>query len=207
MDIATYIEQHSDPESALLAHINRETNVLTLNPHMLSGHVQGRVLSMFAKMIQPQRILELGTFTGYSALCLAEGLQADGVLDTIEINDELEDMIRRNISSEPRIHLHIGDALEILRQQLSDYSYDLVFIDADKRHYIDYFNAVLPIVRQGGWIFADNTLWDGHIIDHAYDRDKQTLGLRTFNDFIATNQSVEKVILPIRDGLTIIRKK
>jgi len=207
MDIATYIEQHSDPESALLAHINRETNVLTLNPHMLTGHVQGRVLSMFAKMIQPQRILELGTFTGYSALCLAEGLHADGVLDTIEINDELEDMIRRNISSEPRIHLHIGDALEILRQQLSDYSYDLVFIDADKRHYIDYFNAVLPIVRQGGWILADNTLWDGHIIDHAYDRDKQTLGLRTFNDFIATNQSVEKVILPIRDGLTIIRKK
>ena len=207
MDIATYIEQHSDPESALLAQINRETNVLTLNPHMLSGHVQGRVLSMFAKMIQPQRILELGTFTGYSALCLAEGLHADGVLDTIEINDELEDMICRNISSEPRIHLHIGDALEILRQQLSDYSYDLVFIDADKRHYIDYFNAVLPIVRQGGWIFVDNTLWDGHIIDHAYDRDKQTLGLRTFNDFIATNQSVEKVILPIRDGLTIIRKK
>ena len=217
MDITTYIEQHSDQESPLLAQINRETNVLTLNPHMLSGQVQGRVLSMISKMIQPKHILELGTFTGYSALCLAEGLQSDGVLDTIEINDELEDLIRKNIASEPRIHLHIGDCLQILNDQIVNDQmvnaqmvngfFDLVFIDADKRQYVDYYEAVLPLVRQGGWILADNTLWDGHVVDSAYDRDKQTLGLRAFNDLLAKDQRVEKVILPLRDGLTIIRKK
>ncbi len=210
MDISTYIEQHSDPESALLAHINRETNVLTLNPHMLSGHVQGRVLSMLSKMICPKRILELGTFTGYSALCLAEGLTADGCLDTYEINDELEDFIRRNIESEPRIHLHIGDCLQLLNNEQTNRNgmpYDLVFIDADKRHYIEYYNVIFPLVRQGGWIIADNTLWDGHIIDSAYDHDKQTLGLRAFNDLVAQDSRVEKVILPLRDGLTLIRKK
>ena len=205
--LESYISQHSDPESPLLAQINRETNVMTLNPHMLSGQVQGRLLGMLSKMIQPQRILELGTFTGYSALCLSEGLAQDGILDTIEINDELEDMIRSNIASEPRIRLHIGDCLEIINQPcMADY-YDLVFIDADKRQYCEYYDAVFPLVRQGGWILADNTLWDGHIIDPAYDRDKQTLGLRAFNDFVARDHRVEKVILPIRDGLTIIRKK
>ena len=205
MNISEYIEQHSDSESPLLAHINRETNVMTLNPHMLSGQVQGRVLSMLSKMIQPKRILELGTFTGYSALCLAEGLAPDGVLDTCEINDELEDFIRQNIASEPRICLHIGDCLQWVDEH-QDNEYDLVFIDADKRHYMEYYNAVLPRVRQGGWILADNTLWDGHIIDPAYDHDKQTLGLRAFNDYIAKDQRVEKVIVPLRDGLTIIRK-
>ena len=212
MDITTYIEQHSDQESPLLAQINRETNVLTLNPHMLSGQVQGRVLSMLSKMIQPKHILELGTFTGYSALCLAEGLQSEGVLDTIEINDELEDLIRKNIASEPRIHLHIGDCLQILNEkmengQMENGFFDLVFIDADKRQYVDYYETVLPLVRQGGWILADNTLWDGHVVDSAYNRDKQTLGLRAFNDLLAQDQRVEKVILPLRDGLTIIRKK
>ncbi len=202
-----YISQHSDPESPHLAHINRETNVLTLNPHMLSGQVQGRLLSMLSKMIQPQRILELGTFTGYSALCLSEGLAPDGILDTIEINDELEDMIRVNIASEQRIRLHIGNCLEIINQSYLTDCYDLVFIDADKRQYCEYYDAVFPLVRQGGWILADNTLWDGHVTDPAYDRDKQTLGLRAFNDFVAHDRRVEKVILPIRDGLTIIRKK
>lgn len=180
---------------------------MTLNPHMLSGHIQGRVLAMLSKMVNPLRILELGTFTGYSSLCLAEGLQPNGVLDTIEINDELEDIIRQNIQSEQRICLHIGDALDMLKNTMADNKYDLVFIDADKRHYVEYYEAVFNLVPQGGWILADNTLWDGHIIDPSYDHDKQTLGLRAFNDYIMNDHRVEKVIIPLRDGLTIIRKK
>ena len=207
MELNEYIEQHSDAESQLLAHINRETNVLTLNPHMISGHIQGRVLAMLSKMIKPMRILELGTFTGYSALCLAEGLSANGVLDTIEINDELEDMILHNIESDLRIHLHIGDCVKLINSGEIIGNYDIVFIDADKRHYVEYYNAIFDLVPNGGWILADNTLWDGHIIDHEYDHDKQTLGLRAFNELIAQDKMVEKVILPLRDGLTIIRKK
>jgi predicted O-methyltransferase YrrM len=161
-------------------------------------------------MIQPKRILELGTFTGYSALCLAEGLQEDGQLVSLEHNDELEDMIRRNLSLSPlgeRIDLVIGDACEWLAAQTTDQLYDLVFIDADKREYCAYLDAVLPLVRPGGWILADNTLWDGHIVEAAYNKDKQTIALRAFNDQVAQDPRLEKVILPIRDGLTIIRVK
>ena len=206
-NITEYIEQHSDKETDLLAAINRETNVLTLNPHMISGHIQGRVLSMISKMVRPVRILELGTFTGYSAICLSEGLAPDGVIDTIEINDELEDMIAENTKADKRIRVHIGDCLQIIQNGTLSSEYDLVFIDADKRHYIEYYNSIFDLVPSGGWILADNTLWDGHVIDTAYDRDKQTLGLRDFNDYIAQDKRVEKVILPLRDGLTIIRKK
>jgi predicted O-methyltransferase YrrM len=210
MDILEYIEQHSSPESDVLQQITHSTHIEMINPRMMSGHVQGRVLSMISQMIQPKRILELGTFTGYSALCLAEGLQEDGQLVSLEHNDELEDMIRRNLSLSPlgeRIELIIGDACEWLEAQTTDPLYDLVFIDADKREYCAYLDAVLPLVRPGGWILADNTLWDGHIIEVAYDKDKQTIALRAFNDQVAQDPRLEKVILPIRDGLTIIRVK
>ena len=208
MTLEEYIESHSSPENDALAQITHLTNVNVLNPHMLSGQVQGRVLAFLSKMMHPKHILELGTFTGYSALCLAEGLSDDGELTTIEHNDELEDTIRQNLSLSPlgsRIRLVIADAKQWLASR-SEALYDLVFIDADKREYTDYFKLVYPLVRPDGWILADNTLWDGHIIDPAYDRDKQTLGLRDFNDFIATLPNVEQVILPLRDGLTLIHK-
>ncbi len=212
MTIEEYIEQHSSKESEILKRITHDTNVYQLNPHMLSGQVQGRLLSMFSKMIQPKFILEVGTFTGYSALCLAEGLTTDGLLHTIEKNDELEDTIRQNLSLSPlgkQIVLHIGAAIEILEQLNKDNKviFDLVFIDADKREYCEYYELIMPMVKSGGFILADNTLWDGHITDIAYNRDKQTIGIRQFNDMIAADERVEKVILPLRDGLTIIRKK
>ena len=219
MTLEEYISEQSTPENEVLADITRETYVHILNPHMLSGHVQGRVLSMLSYMIKPKRILELGTFTGYSALCLAEGLAAGGKLITIEHNDELEETIRRNLSRSPlsdRIELIIGDAKEVLQQSglsgeaglcsFSEAVYDLVFIDADKREYCAYLDLVYPLVPVGGFILADNTLWDGHIIDPAYDKDKQTLGLRAFNDKLKEDDRFEQVILPLRDGLTIIRK-
>ena len=209
MDILEYIEQHSTPESEALRQIVHTTHIEMINPRMMSGHIQGRVLSMFSQMIRPQRILELGTFTAYSTLCLAEGLADDGTLVTLEHNDELEDMILRNLALSPlgeKVQLVIGDAMEWLAAQSADLLYDLVFIDADKREYSAYLDAVLPLVRPGGWILADNTLWDGHIIEEAYDKDKQTLALRAFNDKVAQDERLEKVILPLRDGLTIIRK-
>ena len=210
MDILEYIEQHSTPESEALRQIVHTTHIEMINPRMMSGHIQGRVLSMFSQMIRPHRILELGTFTAYSTLCLAEGLADDGTLVTLEHNDELEDMILRNLALSPlgeKVQLVIGDAMQWLAAQSSDLLYDLVFIDADKREYSAYLDAVLPLVRPGGWILADNTLWDGHIIEEAYDKDKQTLALRAFNDKVAQDERLDKVILPLRDGLTIIRKK
>lgn len=213
MDIFEYIEQHSSAESDVLKQITRSTHLEVINPRMLSGHVQGRVLSMISKMIQPKQILELGTFTGYSALCLAEGLTVDGKLVTIEHNDEMEDSIRRNLALSPlgeKVELMIGDAKESLRllgKEAIGEKFDLVFIDADKKEYCDYLDLVLPLMREGGWILADNTLWDGHIIDPAYDKDRQTVALRAFNDKVAQDERLEKVILPLRDGLTIIRVK
>ena len=211
MNIFDYIEQHSSPESDVLKRITRSTHLEVINPRMLSGHVQGRVLSMFSQMIRPQRILELGTFTGYSALCLAEGLTENGKLITIEHNDEMESAIRRNLALSPlgdKIELVIGDAKEELKR-LGERreAFDLVFIDADKKEYCDYLDLVLPLMRSGGWILADNTLWDGHIIDSAYDKVKQTVALREFNDKVAQDSHLEKVILPLRDGLTIIQVK
>ena len=222
MTLSEYIEQHSSPESTVLQQITRSTHLEVINPRMLSGHVQGRVLSMLSQMIRPKRILELGTFTGYSALCLAEGLTEDGRLITLEHNDEMESSIRRNFALSPlgeKIELVIGDAKEVLKNfelriknfelgAVSDRGeqFDLVFIDADKKEYCDYLDLVLPLVREGGWILADNTLWDGHIVDPAYDKDKQTVALRAFNDKVAQDERLEKVILPLRDGLTIIQK-
>lgn len=213
MSLEDYIIAHSSPEPAYLQTITRTTYVHVLNPHMLSGHVQGRVLSMLSHMLQPKRILELGTFTGYSALCLAEGLPEDGRLVTIEHNDELEEMIRKNLSLSPlgeKIDLVIADAKELMANGqwlMANGPFDLVFIDADKREYCAYLELVYPLVPVGGFILADNTLWDGHVVDSAYDRDQQTLGLRAFNDQLKEDDRFEQVILPLRDGLTIIRKK
>lgn len=209
MDISDYIESHSTPESDLLRFITRDTYCNVLNPRMVSGHIQGRLLSMISRMIQPKRILELGTFTGYSALCLAEGLPEDGLLTTVEHNDELEDTIRRNLALSPlndKIHLVIQDAKQFLADQSKPF--DLIFMDADKREYCAYLdllmnNQLLPV---GGWLLADNTLWDGHIIDPAYDRDQQTIALRRFNDQVAADPRLDKLILPFRDGLSVIQR-
>ena len=210
MTLEEYISLHTSPENEVLEAITRDTHVHILNPHMLSGHVQGRVLSMLSHMIRPKRILELGTFTGYSALCLAEGLAEGGRLITIEHNDELEETIQRNLSRSPlceRIELRIGDCKLVIGDlKDQDQVFDLVFIDADKREYCAYLEAIYPLVPVGGFILADNTLWDGHIIDPAYDKDKQTLGLRAFNDKLKEDDRFEQVILPLRDGLTLIRK-
>lgn len=208
MTLEDYIEQHTSPANEVLRFIEHDTAVNVLNPHMLSGAVQGRVLAFLSRMLHPSRILELGTFTGYSALCLAEGLTPEGKLITLEHNDELEDTIRHNLSLSPlnnHIELRMGDALTTLATMSLEEPFDLCFIDADKREYSAYLDAVLPLMKPQGWIIADNTLWDGHVIDPAYDKEKQTLGLRTFNDKVAADERLEQVILPIRDGLTIIR--
>ena len=206
--LSDYIEQHSSPEPDYLQRINRYTHLHVLNAHMLSGRVQGRLLSMLSRMIAPQHILEIGTYTGYSALCLAEGLASDGQLLTIERNDELEELIRRHLALSPlgdRVSLRIGSALEIVPALPKERLFDLIFIDGDKREYDAYLDVVLPRVAKGGWIMADNTLWDGHVTDPQYDHDAQTLALRRFNDRVAADERLEKVILPVRDGLTIIR--
>jgi predicted O-methyltransferase YrrM len=203
-----YVLAHTDKEPEYLAKINRATHLRMINPRMLSGHLQGRVLSMFCSMVQPKRILELGTFTGYSALCMAEALPDDGILHTVECDDELEDFIVENLSSVEhgkKVKLHIGNALDIIAT-LNE-SFDLVFIDADKREYTAYFEAVLPKLRQGGFILADNTLWDGKVLKQPEQNDQQTIEIQKFNMYIANDNRVEKVMLPLRDGLTIIRKK
>lgn len=205
-----YIEAHNSPEPQWLYNLNRLTNLRLLNGRMCSGPVQGRLLKMIVGMIDPKRALELGTFSGYSALCIAEGMSADAHLDTIEADDELEDFIRQGFAQAPaeiagKITLHIGPALQVI-SQMEPKSFDFIFIDADKREYTAYYDAVMPLLRQGGYILADNTLWDGHVVDPAYDRDRQTLGVRQFNDTVAADPRVEKVIIPLRDGLTLIRK-
>lgn len=208
-ELEEYILSHIDAEGEDLARLNRETHIYHLRPRMCSGHLQGRLLKMFVRMINPQNILELGTFTGYSALCLAEGLIApDGELHTIEIDDELEDFIRSHFEASPladRLHLHIGDARDIL--PTIDKTFDLVFMDANKREYSEYYDLVFPLLAPGGFIIADNTLWDGKVVDWGKKLDAQTEGILKFNDYIAHDDRVEKVIIPLRDGLTIIYKK
>ena len=208
-ELEDYILKHIDAEGDALRRLNRETHLYHLRPRMCSGHLQGRMLKMMVRMIRPQHILELGTFTGYSALCLAEGLADDSCrLDTIEIDDELEDFIRAHFDASPlspRINLHIGDARDVLPTIEGDF--DLVFIDANKREYCEYYEMVFDRVAPGGFIIADNTLWDGKVVDWGKKLDAQTEGILRFNDMIAADDRVEKVILPVRDGLTIIYKK
>lgn len=208
MSIEDYISRHIDAEGDYLYRLYRATNIHTIHGRMASGHLQGRLLKMFVEMIRPKNILEVGTFSGYSALCLAEGLQEGGKVYTFEINDEMEDFTRPWIEGSDvadKIDFRIGDA-NVLAPQLG-ITFDMAFIDGDKRTYLDTFNMVMDILRPGGFILADNTLWDGHVTDPAYDHDQQTQGIRIFNDAIAADERVEKVILPLRDGLTVIRKK
>jgi predicted O-methyltransferase YrrM len=203
-----YILEHIEPEPDYLYRLRRATCVHTLHGYMVSGHLQGRLLKMLVQMIRPKRVLEVGTFSGYSALCMAEGLTGDAHLWTYEINDEMEEFARPWIeqsSLSDRITFSIGDA-NVLAPQLG-ISFDMVFLDGDKRTYVETYETMLPLVRPGGFILADNTLWHGHVTDEAYDRDHQTQGIRSFNDYIATDSRIEKVILPMRDGLTLIRKE
>ena len=202
-----YISAHIDSEDDYLYRLYRATNIHTIHGRMASGHIQGRLLKMLVTMIRPKRILEVGTFSGYSALCMAEGLDDDGKLYTFEINDEMEDFTRPWIAQSPvadKIVFTIGDA-NLLAPQLG-ITFDMAFIDGDKRTYIETYEMTMKLLRVGGFLLADNTLWDGHVIDSAYDHDQQTLGIRAFNDHVQADQRVEKVILPLRDGLTLIRK-
>jgi predicted O-methyltransferase YrrM len=207
-DLTAYIEQHIDSEHPYLYRLWRATNLYQVRGHMASGHLQGVLLRMLVEIIRPRRVLEIGTYTGYSALAMASGLDDGALIDTYEINDELEDFTRRNIEESPwadKIRLHIGDVLQELKD--SPLGYDLIFIDGNKRQYCEYYALALNLLNPRGYILADNTLWDGHIIDPAYDRDTQTLGIRRFNEEIARDKRVEKVIIPMRDGLTLIRVK
>ena len=203
--LEAYIAAHSTPESEYLAALNRETYLKVLMPQMLSGHVQGKFLEFISRMIQPERILEIGTFTGYSGICLAKGLRPGGKIITIDINEELTPMVKKYISLEKVENLfdiRIGNAIEII-PTLNE-SFDLVFIDADKINYSNYFDLVIGKVRAGGWILADNTLWEGHVLDEQ--KDKTTAAIDAFNKKIQLDKRVENVIVSIRDGITIARK-
>lgn len=207
MDIDEYILRHIDPEPEYLYRLYRATNVELLHGRMASGHLQGRLLKMLVEMIRPRNILEVGTFAGYSAICLAEGLEDGGKVYTFEINDEQEDFTRQWIEQSAvadRIEFIIGDAVALAPKL--GITFDMAFVDGDKRTYAEAYEMALGVVRQGGFILADNTLWDEHVVDAAYVRDAQTKGIMKFNDLVANDTRVEKVILPIRDGLTLIRK-
>lgn len=202
-----YILGHIDPESEYLHRLYRATQLHLLYGRMASGHLQGRMLKMLVGMMRPKLVLEIGTYSGYSGLCIAEGLPEDGHLHTIEINDEQEDFTLPWFQNSPyadKITMHIGDAIDVIPQL--GLSFDLAFIDGDKRRYVDYYELVLRNLNPGGYIIADNTLWDGHVLE-TDTHDQQTLGIQAFNDLVASDTRVEKVILPIRDGLTIIHKK
>jgi caffeoyl-CoA O-methyltransferase len=207
MNQEEYITTHSDIEPEYLAKLNRITHLRMINPRMLSGHFQGRVLAMFCHMIQPKTVLEIGTFTGYSAISMAEGMPEDGVLHTIDYDDELESFLNDVFAKSEQGHkikLHIGDALTEIAK-MNDI-FDLVFIDADKEEYQAYYEAVLPKVRKGGYLLVDNTLWDGKVLKPVDPKDRETIAIIKFNEFIAKDTRIEKVLLPIRDGLTLIRK-
>lgn len=208
MELDDYILQHTSPEPDYLYRLWRATNIHTIHGRMASGHLQGRLLKMLVQMIRPKTILEVGTFSGYSAIAMAEGLESDGKLYTFEINDEMEDFTRPWIEQSPvadRIDFRIGDALT--EAPKLGVTFDMAFIDGDKRHYRECYDVVLDILRPGGYILADNTLWDGHVIETAYANDHQTQGILDFNNYVAADDRVEQVILPLRDGLTLIRKK
>ena len=203
-----YAEKHTSSEAELLNRINRETNLEVLQPRMLSGHLQGRILAMISQMIRPSYIVEIGTYTGYSALCLAEGLNQNGKLATIEYNHELEDRLQEYFKESEyanQIDLKIGDAIEVL--PTLENGIDLVFIDADKVNYLNYYNLVFNKLKSGGYILADNVLWSGKVLEDFNDQDEDTAALIKFNSFIQNDNRVENVLLPVRDGLMLIRKK
>lgn len=206
--LSQYSADHTSPESELLERINRETNLEVLMPRMLSGHLQGRILAMVSKMINPKYIVEIGTYTGYSALCLAEGLQQDGKLITIDLNEELQNRVLGYFKGsiyEQQLDFRIGDAVEILPTLSS--GIDLVFIDADKVNYLKYYNIVIDKLNAGGYILVDNVLWSGKVVEKVQQDDATTLALQKFNTFIQQDERVENVLMPVRDGLMLIRKK
>ena len=206
--IVAYILAHMDEESEYLKALYRQTHVKLINPRMTSGHLQGRLLKMLVQISRPHRVLEIGTFAGYSALCMAEGLGEEAMLHTYEIDDELEDFTRPWIEGSPygdKVRFHIGNALEEV--PLLGEVFDFVFMDGDKRQYMEYYEMILQHTSPGALILADNTLWDGHVVDKAYLTDRQTIAINAFNAFVAADKRVEKLILPLRDGLTMIRKK
>lgn len=219
-NIDLYVDAHCSPEPEYLQQVYRETNLFTVNPRMASGHLQGRLLKMLVQLTGAKHVIEIGTFSGYSALALAEGLPEDGTLLTIEVNDEMEDFIRRQFASAPhggKIDLVIGDAIEILSKPTANsqfsivnfqLKFDLAFIDADKRHYQEYLDLLIPLMHPGALIIADNTLWDGKVlIENPHPSDKQTIAIKAFNDALMADPRVEPLILPLRDGLTLIRIK
>ena len=207
--IQNYCEQFTSEETDVLKKLNRDTHANVLQPRMLSGHFQGRLLSMLSKMIRPKMILEIGTYTGYSAICLAEGLAENGKLITIDINAEQESRVRKHIAEagkENIIQFIIGDAYNIIKTL--PHQYDLVFIDADKKNYLKYYEQVLPLVNSGGYIIADNVLWSGKVVDKKeLANDRETKLLHEFNNFVMNDKHVENILLPVRDGLMIVRKK
>lgn len=206
-EIEAYCEAHTTVESPLLHRLYRETHLQTINPRMASGQLQGQFLSLISKMIRPRRILEIGTFTGYSAICLAEGLTEDGTLHTIEINEEYEERIRRYISESPdsqKIHLHIGDAKTVI--PTLNAAWDLVFMDAEKTDYQEYYNLVLPQVKTGGFLLIDNTLWNSKVVYEVRSNDKDTQAISAFNDKVQQDSRVRNLLLPFRDGIMMIEK-
>ena len=211
--IYKYIEDHASVPNEALERVVKQTHIRTNHARMLSGAAQGQLMRMLALMSGARRILELGTFTGYSAICLASALPEDGHLDTLELNDELEDLILEGFEKAglaDRISLHIGDCKETLQKMRSEMSgelYDIVYIDANKREYCEYYELVFDMIRPGGLILADNVIWDGKVCQNPLPQDKQTLSIVRFNDMVAKDHRVESVILPIRDGLNVIRKK
>ena len=205
-----YLEEHCSERNSALSWLERQTNIRTNYPRMLTGRVQGEFLYMITRMMSPKNVLEIGTFTGYSAICMALGLPEDGHIDTLEINDELEDLIEEGFSRagvSDKISLHIGDAMEFLAAQQGKKQYDLTFIDANKREYADYYELALSLTRSGGFILADDVLWDGKVFAEHVPEDKQTAGIVKFNELAANDPRVETVIIPVRHGLGIIRKK
>ncbi|MNS30588.1 putative O-methyltransferase [compost metagenome] len=205
-ELELHVERHSENEPALLAALHRETYQKIMQPRMLSGHFQGRVLSMLSKLIRPVTILEIGTYTGYATLCLAEGMQENGSIDTIDINEELSSIQKKYFDLSPwkdQISQHLGDALEII--PTLGKSYDLVFIDADKDNYLNYFDMILPLMNKGGIILSDNVLWSGKVLETPDPRDLSTNVLLEYNKKLKKDPRVETVLLPIRDGLTVSR--
>ena len=206
-DLQMYLADHCDPEPPELQKINRETYLKVLQPHMLSGHYQGRLLSVLSKMMQPKSILEIGTFTGYSTICLAEGLADDGIIHTIEINREMEEMLNQHYKStnvEKKVKQYFGPAAQII-VEIKENNFDLAFIDADKRNNLHYFQLVIEKIRSGGLIIIDNVLWKGKV--YGAENDTDTRLIRELNDHITQDTRVEKLILPVRDGVMLIRKK
>lgn len=207
-DLENYLSQHHDPESELLAELNRQTHLKILQPRMLSGPLQGRYLSFLSKLIRPKRILEIGTYTGYSALCLAEGLAPEGQLHSLEINDELESFILSYFNRSAyadQLNLHIGDALQTINTLEEDW--DFIFIDADKPRYLEYYQNLIPKLKSGAVILADNVLWSGKVLHEPDPRDESTRALLEFNRYVQNDERVENLLLPLRDGLMCIRKK